>query len=438
MQVGHALPHELHDARLVHVREYLRGALWFLPAVFTVVAIGLGFAVNAADQRAIVSGSRWFTRDADDLRTLLATIAGSLLTFLGVVFSITIVAFQLASSQFSPRVLRNFVRDRITQVTLAIFLATFAYCLVVLSAVDTTSDTGVPVAPTDGVSALGGFVAILGAFACVFTFMAFVHHIIRSLRISELIERITGETRRAIEENFPVESRYVPMDAVLPDEVTARLGLGGSGVVRSVEIDRLIDLAVAHDTVIRLRHMVGDYIADGEDVIECLGGTSPSSRELARCIDVGVERSYRQDAAYGFRQLVDIAIRALSPALNDPTTALQVIDRLVDLLRRIGSRPTPSGIYLDEHGTVRLIRPLPDWPTYVDLAFTEIRRYGDDSPQISRRLQAAFDELLDSMPDDRDGAIERQQRLLLDRVERAVADPVERAHALTPDPRGLG
>jgi uncharacterized membrane protein len=434
MQAGHALPHELHDARLVHAREYLRNALWFLPLTFTAIAFALGLTANAVDHQAAISGNAVVTRDAEDLRSLVSTIAVSLLTFLGVVFSITIVAFQLASSQFSPRILRNFVQDRVTQITLALFLATFAYCLLVLSAIDTPA-AGL----SDQVPALGGYLAIGFAFACLLTFMAFVHNIVQSLRISELIERVTMETRRAIDDNFPTESRYVHTDAELPTgEPTARVGLGQAGVVRSLELDRLIDLARAHHTVIRLRHMVGDYLAEGEDVIECFSGTAPSTRELARAIDVGVDRSYRQDAAYGFRLLVDIAIRALSPAVNDPTTATQVIDRLVDLLRRIGSRPAPSGVYLDADGAVRLLRPLPQWSQYVDLAFTEIRRYGDDSPQISRRLQAAFDELLEAMPDDRDGAIERQQHLLRQRVEAAVIDPGERAHALQADPRGLG
>jgi len=183
---------------------------------------------------------------------------------------------------------------------------------------------------------------------------------------------------------------------------------------------------------------MGDFVTEGSALFEVYGASGIPPQEVLRQVDIARERSMRQDPAYGFRQLVDIAEKALSPSLNDPTTAVQAIDRLHDLLGRIARWGTPSGVYQDDDGAVRFIRPVVTWPDYVALAFEEIREYGGSSIQVQRRLRAAIDELFDSVPDYMHAPLERQRRLLAQSAARYFSDPEELALAVAADDSGMG
>lgn len=449
----HGLRHERKSARLQHNREVIRNSLWIIPAVMTVAAYLLIVVAINLDSR-WVPGDRdtGYLANVEDARTMVTLIGSSMLTIFAVVFSMTLVALQLAASQYSPRILRNYVRAWITKVTLGLFLSTFVASLAVASSIDSGAGGREEFVPIRSITTLQ-FLAII----CLFAFIAYVHGMIKGLRVGYIIDHVAHETRGVIDDNFPPAAAYVEITGGVPGEVFGHRDLSGDrsvvpvgpptaaihhdgrpGVVLGVETDRLVHLARQHDTLIVLRRRVGSFLGEDDVIAECYGGTAPRAREIRRCVDLGPERTLYQDANYGFRLLVDIAIKALSPAVNDPTTAVQSLDRLTDLLETISQRPTPTGVYLDEHEVPRLIRPMPTWEQFVDLAFEEIRRYGDDSPQISRRLMAAFDDLLDQVDEPLRPPLERQRRLLIDRVTRAIPDELDRERALTPDRRGLG
>jgi uncharacterized membrane protein len=181
---------------------------------------------------------------------------------------------------------------------------------------------------------------------------------------------------------------------------------------------------------------VGTYITRGSEVFEVHGGVPPGNASVMATLDCSAVRTLYQDPSYGVRQLFDIACRALSPAINDPTTALQVLDRLHAIMCAVARRPDPTGVYLDSTGEVRLVVPVPGWDSLVDLAFTEIALFGSGSPQISRKLVSVYDDLAALVPAVRRAAIEHQRNWLSAEVSERHRLPVELV--LTPDPRGLG
>jgi uncharacterized membrane protein len=420
---------------LARLREAGRGAIWPVPAFALVSGSVIAECVVLFDEAlaAAFPKEQLFIGNGDVLRTMLGTIAAAMLTFLGVVFSISIVALQLASSQFSPRILRTFVRARVTKLTFGTFIATFTYTLVVLG----SFQSGVQ-GSRDFVPIVSSLVALLAVYISLALFIAFVQGMIRLMRITYAIEAVADETRRAIHQTFPTQA---PPDGAPPDlgRPLARLTLPrGHGVITAMDLDRLVRLARRRDCVLVVLTPIGSHVEPGTPVVEVHGQRGPSPRAIRRCLSLAAERTMLQDPQYGLRMLVDIAIRALSPAVNDPTTAVQVIDRLEDLLRRAGRRPDQDGLLRDRDGRVRVVAPVPRWEVLVNLAFTEIRRYGATSPQVVRRLLATFRDLDAGLPASRHAALERHRRLLVAAVERAEPDPAERALMLTPDRIGLG
>ena len=355
-----------------------------------------------------------FPTNLDDARTLLATIAAALLTFTGVVFSITLVALQMSSTQYSPRVLRTFVRKPVTKLALATFIATFVYSLTLLSRIGTTT-----AAHTVPQGAVG--LAYLLVMCSVLVFVVFVHSTVRSMRVSYVIQAVFNETLPAMHAMFEPASAY---RTTWPRRTSMRRRASSPSTVADAVIDgvdahRLAELARRHGCVLRLCVPVGTYMVRGSDRFEVHGGTVPGDqRSVLRALDCSAVRTLYQDPCYGVRQLVDIAIRAVSPAINDPTTAVQSLDRLYGILRAIADRPDPSGVHLDAAGSVRLVVPVPGWGRVFDLAFTEISLYGAGDPQISRKLTAIFDDLASYVPPERRAAIESRRAWLRD----AVAD----------------
>ena len=441
---------ELQDARIAGWRERLRTSLWLFPAVFVAGAVvleRLAVWVDRNTDDVDVPFIR-FISSTDSAQQVLATIATSTLTFMGVVFSITIVALQLASQQFSPRVLRTFLASRITQVALGSFVSTFVYAILVLRQVQPPIEGGEPFVP--GVSV---FIAVVLVLSTVAIFIVFVHHTVHSVRAVEIIEAVATETRQAIRVGLPPEGGEDGEVVELADHtelaealglppVTGRVKTGGSSqVLAGVEIDRLVALAGANDAVFVLWARVGDFLPSQVPVLSVHGGRVPGTDELQRCFELADERTMFQDVGFGLRQLVDIANKALSPAMNDPTTAGQAIDRLVDLLRAVGRRPDPGNVYRDGGGTLRLVRARSTWDDLVRLAFTEIRHYGAGAIQVARRLTAALDDLESTVHDrypERVRVLREERELLRRSVERHFPDPEDQALALTPDRLGIG
>jgi uncharacterized membrane protein len=411
------------------MREWRRESLWLWPAIAAVGA-WVGGDLAARHLRSFTLHQGLFPTNLDDARTLLATIAAALLTFTGVVFSITLVALQMASTQYSPRVLRTFVRKPVTKLALSTFIATFVYSLTLLARVGAAGK-----AHTVPQGAVG--LAYLLVMASVIVFVVFVHSTVRSMRVTYIIQAVFNETLDSARTSFAEASAY--REAELPEmqSIIGRIAFERrDATLDGIDAHRLVELAGAQECVLRLCVPVGTYVCRGEDVFEVLGGTPPELAEILKAMNCSPARTLYQDPSYGIRQLVDIAIRALSPAVNDPTTAVQSLDRLHAVLRAVAGRPDPTGCYLDSSGAVRLIEPVAGWDRLVDLAFTEIGLYGSGSPQVTRKLFAIFDDLDDCVPPDRRPSLDALRAWLRAEVERRPRLPGDKA--LVADPLGLG
>jgi uncharacterized membrane protein len=378
----------------------LRSAIWLIPAICVTVALGLALVLIEVDTRLHLSGGALllFPGPPAGARSFLSAIVQAMIAFTGLVFSITVVVLQLSSGQFSPRVLRHFLRDRTIQYSLGIFVATFAYAMMVLRAVKGGLGTGqanfVP-----RLAVTGAFVLVLASVAM---FIAYIGHVTNMIRVATIIASIGAGTRRVLS----ARDAGSPPDgeaAALPYRAT--IASPRPGVVVSVSTARLVSLAAEHSCMLRLAVRVGDYVPEGAALFEVRGraGKSPQAggerpRWLAvTCRHVGfeTERTSEQDAAFGFRQLADIALQSLSPAVNAPTTAAQVIDEMHDLMRRLVTEPQPSGCYRDDDGELRLIVPQYRVEDYLQLAAGEIWHYGRSAPQIPARLRRMLDDLAD-------------------------------------------
>lgn len=416
------------SSRRAHLREWRLESLWLWPAVASLAACVVA-SVLVHHSPGFVGRFHLLSTNIDDARALLSTIATALLTFTGVVFSITLVALQMASTQFTPRVLRTFVRKPVTKVALSSFIATFVYALVVLAGLGTT---GVVPAAAVGLA----FVLVL---VSVFVFVVFVNGTVRSMRVTFVIETIHHETLHSVDSAFPVTSNYVDASAPALVEAPALVHFAHRGaVLDGLDQARLVRLADHHGCVLRLLVEVGTFIPTGLAFAEVHGGTVPATGEILACLDLAAARTLYQDMRYGLRQLVDIAIRALSPAVNDPTTASQALDRIGDILGHVGSRPDPSGYYVGPSGDVRLVLLETSWDRVVELSFREIERYGSGSPQMSRRLLGVYDDVAASATADRTGIIDRHRERLIREVARETLDREAREWALTPDRLGAG
>ncbi|MEU0247874.1 DUF2254 domain-containing protein [Streptomyces sp. NPDC006235] len=423
------------------LREHLRDTFWFAPiaAMVGVFVVWVGAeALDAAIVEALQDDRDYDTlnellRFAEDARAVVSAVGSAMMTFIGVVFSISLVAVQMASGQFTPRVVRLFVRSRITKATFAVFLATFVLTLLVLTSFDSAGDprtvTTVPLVQS--------VLTLCMVALSLLLFVLYVNTTLRLMRISHVIARIATESFRV--------AASMPVPTGGQDEA-ARLGSatawvpheGRAGVLRDVHITRLVRVARKHGVVLRLIPRIGDFVVPGMPVLAVHGGPVPPRRALRYAISVGVERTYHQDLGFGLRQLSDIALRALSSAINDPTTAVQALDRIVQFLAALSRRPLDAALHRDRGGAVRLVQPVPGWTELVDLGFTEVRGCAIGSPQVSRRMLAGLDDLLLLVPPERREPLLRHRELLRQTVGRPGPAPADRAFALRPDRQGIG
>ena len=273
--------------------------------------------------------------------------------------------------------------------------------------------------------------------ATVFGFVAYLHGVVRLMRVQYLLETIAAETRRAIEENFPPAAAYVDAEPPQPDPSPRRVCYTGTaGVITATDLHGLAELCRQNQCWLELTVGVGEYLAHGTPVALVHGGDL-DDRDVTRFFLIRGERTFVQDPAFGFRQLVDVAIRALSPAVNDPTTGVQAIDRISDLLAITGNRLDPTGLRVDSSGTVRVKRKLRNFDALLVLSLTEIIRYGGDAPQVVRRLHGMLDELESTLPAERQAAIAGQRSLLEAAVGAALPAPFASVASVA-DREGLG
>lgn len=423
--------------RISAIQEALRSSLWFIPALCVISVVALALATIEVDHRAGPQGhvAFAFSGGPASAQIILSTIASSMITFTGLVFSITMVVLQLASGQFSPRVLRTFLRDRISQFSLGTFVATFTYALVVLRSIRLVTATSTGYVP--GLSITVAFALVLFSLG---VFVSYIHHIAQSIRVVSIIESVADEARRLIDELYPANPDPSPPPGSAAELADPRvIRAPRAGVVLDMDASGLVEVARQHGAVLALVAAVGDFVPEGAPLFHVFGGDGTlADEEATRRIRMGIERTMQQDLAFGFRQLVDIAERALSPSVNDPTTAVQAIDRIHDLLRRLATRPFPSGLLCDREGRLRLTFPTATWEGYVELGVQEIRQYGSRSMQVARRLRAMLDDLLTIAMQPRAMALRTQLGLLDAMVQREFRDPADRLLAGEPDQQGMG
>lgn len=400
-------------------------------------ALVLGKALAALDRQIAQDAETWwlFAGQAETARELVSTIASSLLQFIAVVFSVTILVLQLASSQFSPRVLRTFLESRITQATLATFIGSFVFAISLLTEIRESNATHGEFVP-----ALSVFVAFVLVLTCVGVFVVYIQHMAHSIRAVNVVYRVGEETRQSLERLYPDEVLEEAEPSVsLPDREPDHCFPHDRlpGVITSVNEGALVQLACDRDVVIRVVPQMGDFLPRGAPLFEVWGSGSIDLADLRERIVVAAERSPHQDAAFGFRQLVDVAERALSTGLNDPTTAVQALDQIHDLLRTLVQRDIPSPVRTDRRGQPRLVLSRPNWDSYVHLGFAEIRQYGATSIQVVRRMRAILDDLLSVAPPRRRACLDEQLRML----DAAAAEfdwSEDRRLAGSSNPRGIG
>ncbi|MER8224261.1 DUF2254 domain-containing protein [Streptomyces sp. NPDC094143] len=422
------------------LREHLRDTFWFAPtaAMAAVFLVWLGAqALDTAIVEALRKEGDYDTLDellrfAQDAKAVVSAVGSAMMTFIGVVLSISLVAVQMASGQFTPRVVRLFVRSRITKATFAVFLATFVLTLLVLTAFDSADDARV----VTSLPLVQSVLTLCMVALSLLLFVLYVNSTLRLMRISQVIARIAAESFRvAASMTAPAGGQEAPdlgaATAWVPHE-------GRAGVLRDVHIARLVRVARKHGAVLRLIPRIGDFVVPGTPVLAVHGGAAPPRRALRHTVSVGVERTYHQDLGFGLRQLADIALRALSSAINDPTTAVQALDRIVQFLAVLSRHPLDAALHRDRGGVVRLVQPVPGWTELVDLGFTEVRGCAVGSPQVSRRMLAGLDDLLLLAPRDRREPLLRHRALLRQQVAHTAPTPADRAFALHPDRQGIG
>lgn len=358
-----------------------------MPTVCVLLAVLLALGLVEVD-RALDEGLGRFTFGAgpDGAREVLSAITTSMITFTGLVFSITIVVLQLTSSQFSPRVLRTFLRDRQTQLSLGVFVATFVYAVMVLRTVD--SSDGARFVP-----AVATTVGVVLLLVSVGVFVGYIHHIATAIQVSSLIRAVGDETRAAIDRRMPLD-HPAPRPAAIRDRANRQLDSLSLGIVTGVDEAALVDAAQRAEVVLVLRAGLGHFVPEGAPLFDVHGDGPLDDRAVARCVQLRKDRTMEHDVAFGLRQLVDVAERALSPGINDPTTAVQALDELHDLLRRLATRALPDGIHRDESDRVRLVTPAPEFRDLLELALEEIEQYGKDARQVQERIDDLLTDLL--------------------------------------------
>lgn len=399
-------------------QEELRRAFWLPPAVGLLAGAALAWALRALDSALGVGLGLFPFDDLGSARTVLSAIATVTVSVAGLSFSVTLVALQLASSQLSPRVLTTFREDRLAQLTLAAFLAVFAYAIVLLGRL-TAYDAEVP-----QLSLAAGMLGVLAAFGL---FVAFVARFVAGLQASEVIRRIARDGGRALESSHPravgrpVEDERAAAVAIADRRRSdTRLALRAASAGFLVELDgeRLLRAARRHDALVVQRALVGDLVVSGQLVADAhlaTGAAPEAAADLERAFRYGPERTMAADVAFPIRALADVALRALSPALNDPTTAENALGALVDTLVRFLRAPAPAAIRVDEDGEPRLLARIPDLDDLVVLGFEQVRlMVVDDQPVLAARLVAWLEELDRVAEETRAprGALARQLELL--------------------------
>ncbi len=386
---------------LASIWENVRTSFWFIPTLMTLGAIALSVFTLWFDERLANMGSPdvwWiYSGGASGARSVLAVVSGSMITVTSVVFSITIVTLTLASGQFGSRLLRNFMRDTGNQVVLGTFIATFIYSLLILRSVrGEGEDEFIPYCSVT----VGVFLVFLSVGVLIY----FIHHVSTKIQAESIVSAIFEETTEAVDNQFPKQlnderngiNRQQSLHADLPasfHEETYKIKAGSSNYLQVVEYEKLLKLAEKYDLVIEILYKPGDFIIRDSTIILVWPPhkiDDSLSNKLYNNFILGVHQTLTQNAEYGIQQLVEIAVRALSPGINDPFTAINCIDRLAAILCQIARKQFPSPFHCNEAGKIHIVAKTTTFEGYVDTAFNQIRQNSKSSPAVMIKLMDAI------------------------------------------------
>jgi uncharacterized membrane protein len=431
--------------KLTALWHRVRDGLWFVPTVVTLGSVALALVTIQLDVMDVLpeapAGVWLFSGTASGARGVLTAIASGFITVTGVVFSITIVALQLASTQFTPRILRNFTSDRANQLVLGVFIATFTYALLVLRVVRGEQgglspeqvETGARSSETlDAfVPNLSVTVAVALAIVSIAFLIFFIDHAARSVQASVIIDRVKDDALRTVERLLPEDvgtAGEADVRTVVPDAQGGVVTARESGYLQGVDDDALLDLVGEAGLTLRMEPAIGDFILPGRTLATVwpagLAEDGIADRIRSAFI-LGQERTPHYDLELGLIELVDIAVKALSPGINDPTTAVLCVDRICEVLAAFARRDPPGRVRLAPAGVGVLILPAPDYEALVNASFDEIRHYGAGNPRFAMTLLDRFGELGVLLPPDRRPALARHAAATLRQARSQVPEPAD-------------
>jgi uncharacterized membrane protein len=404
-------------------------SLWLYPSLAIVAALIVAPLIGWIGRQ---TGATWFGFTSDGARAVLGAFTSSMLTFIVFVVTAVLIVVQLASATLTPRIIAlTFERGR-SRAVLTFFTFSFTYTVATSSRVTAT----VPQLPVA--------IAIALNLVSISVFFYYAYELAVDLRPIAVLTAVASKGRRIIESVYPLafdpaRPERTSTRAPLPQPLRTIAYTGAPGAILAFNAARLVHLAQKAGAVVELRPQVGDFVFPSDPLFLVAPASAAVSDELLReNVAVGPERTLEQDPRFAFRIIVDIANKALSPAINDPTTAVLAIDQIHRLLLMIGSRSLDTSDARDAAGQIRLLFGTPDWDDYVTLGATEIRHYGAGSIQVARRLFAMLEHLLQVLPASRHEPLGRELGLLRRSVERAFPDKADRASASVGDSQGTG
>ncbi|MCB0324779.1 MAG: DUF2254 domain-containing protein [Bdellovibrionales bacterium] len=380
-------------AHLAKYWDLLRSSYWFLPAVMAIAATVAACLTLYIDLAGGTSANRVFAdyapTDAESAARVLTLIAGAMVTIISLVFSVVIVILTLASSQFGPRLLYTFMRQQGTQVALGVFVAVFIYSLLILSSFKMGPD--IPPVP-----ALSTVIALVSAVVAIGVLIFFIHHMADSIQAPRVIAAVRHDLAVAIDRYAAPQSEQPSSFPVLPPLLAPDVVRSNrEGFLQACDFEGVLHLATQHDLLVRFRHRPGDFILRDAVLVEVQTANGGAlSDELRQSITTafvfGSRRTVIQDVEFALSQLVEIAVRALSPGINDPFTACTCIDNLSGALAELARREMPRDVRSDEHGTPRLVLDQTDFAGFVDAAFDQIRQQAGTLVGVQIRMLEAL------------------------------------------------
>jgi uncharacterized membrane protein len=405
---------------------------WVIPAIYAGAALVAGLTFPRFESQ--IFPDLVVSTSVSVAIAFYSSVASGMIALTAIVFSLTCLMVQFAATAYSPRLVLWITRDPVITHALGIFTATFLYALAALAG---TGRSGLTQAPF-----VSAWVVIVLLLVSVGMFIALVHRV-ALLQVNHMLIFTGNHGRKVIEKIYPgLESEAATNETydfrALPHTQTL-IHHGRPLSVQEVNIAALVNLAQASGGIIEMIVAAGDTVVELTPILKVFGAREPlDERRLRDGIQFGEERTFEQDPKYAIRLLVDIAIKALSPAINDPTTAVQALDQVEDLLLRLGQRNLKNGEHLDRDGKLRLVVPSPTWDDLVRLAFDEICYYGSSSVQVMRRMNALLSDLAQAVPETRRATLDSWDRRLKATIARSFTNSEERLDASTQDRQGFG